>query len=131
MRFRRWAGTSLAIVTGLLGRSTEIVAQVPAPTRCAVGIPQSEASGYVPLPRGDVFCPLLADPKGMHSFVSYQRGKLADVAHDLGAVGIADEFAFFRSGSANTDNAVQLGASGGVFAQFDVGSASYDLLNAD
>ena len=63
MWFRRSAGASLAIVTGLLGRSTGIAAQTPAPTRCGVGIPASEVSGYVPLPRGDVFCPLLADPK--------------------------------------------------------------------
>jgi len=126
---RRLVTTVAAIVIPVVASAQDTTQSYA--SRCGAVVSSSDRGGWAPLPRGDVFCPLLADPKGMHSFVSYQRGKLADIAHDLGAVGIADEFAFFRSGSANTDNAVQLGASGGVFAQFDVGSASYDLLNAD
>lgn len=99
--------------------------------RCGAAVASSDRGGWVPLPRGDVFCPLLADPKGMHSFVSYQRGREQDLAQDIAAVGVADQFNFFRSGSASADNAIQLGISGAVFAQFDVGSPSYDLLNAD
>jgi hypothetical protein len=99
--------------------------------RCGAAVSPSDRGGWVPLPRGDVFCPLIADPKGMQSFVSYQRGQKSDLAQDIGAVGIADQFGFFRSGSGSTDNGVQLGVSGAVFAQFDVGSPSYDLLNAD
>src|SRR5689334_19300840 len=131
MRFRRWAGTSLAIVTGLLGRSTEIVAQVPAPTRCGVGIPASEASGYVPLPRGDVFCPLLADPKGQRSFVSYLRETDENGVTDLGSVGISDMFGLLRVGGSKPGNGLQISLAGSVFAQFDLNSASYDLINAD
>jgi hypothetical protein len=100
-------------------------------SRCGATVSTSERGGYVPLPRGDVFCPLLADPKGTHSFVSYQRGRPADLAQDIGAVGIADQFGFFRTGAAGADNAVQLGVSGAVFAQFDIGTPSYDLLNSD
>ncbi len=99
--------------------------------RCGATVSASERGGYVPLPRGDVFCPLLADPKSTHSFVSYQRGRPADLAEDIGAVGIADQFGFFRTGSGGSDNALQLGLSGAVFAQFDIGTPSYDLLNSD
>ena len=90
--------------------------------RCGAAVSSAERGGWVPLPRGDVFCPLIADPKGMHSSVSYQRGRPQDLARDIAAVSIADEFGFFRSGSGSADNAVQLGLSGGVFAQFDAGS---------
>jgi hypothetical protein len=73
----------------------------------------------------------MADPKAMRSFVSYQRGKETDLAADIVAVGIADQFPFFRAGSVRPGNGVQLGLAGGVFAQFDAGTSSYDLLNAD
>lgn len=131
MHGRRWAGASLAIVTGLLGSSTGIVAQIPAPTRCAVGIPQSEASGYVPLPRGDVFCPLLADPKGQRSFVSYLHETSDQGDINLGSVGISDAFGLLRIGGPKPGDGFQISLAGSVFAQFDLDSSSYDLVNAD
>ena len=131
MRFCRWAGASLAIVTGLLGSGTDGFAQIPAPTRCGVGIPQSEASGYVPLPRGDVFCPLLADPKGQRSFVSYLRETSDQGDINLGSVGIGDEFGLLRVGGPKPGDGFQMSLAGSVFAQFDLDSSSYDLVNAD
>ena len=101
------------------------------PALCGSGIPESEARGYVPLPRGDVFCPLLADPKGVRSFVSYLRGDAEEFANDVGSVGIADVFGLLRFGGRRPGNGVQLSLTGGVFAQFDLGSSSYDLINAD
>jgi len=114
-----------------LGAFTSAGAQMPAPTRCGVGIPASEASGYVPLPRGDVFCPLLADPKGQRSFVSYLRETDDEGATDLGSVGISDMFALLRIGGSKPGNGFQVSLAGSVFAQFDLESASYDLINAD
>ena len=101
------------------------------PARCGVEGVASDRGRYIPLPRGDVFCPLIADPKATRSFVVYQRGNEKDLATDIGAVGIADQFPFFRAAAGSAGNGVQLGVSGAVFAQFDLGSASYDLLNAD
>ena len=101
------------------------------PARCGVGGVAADRGGYLPLPRGEVFCPLIADPKTTRSFVSYQRGNEKDLATDIGAVGIADQFPFFRAGASRPGNGVQLGVAGAVFAQFDLGTASYDLLNAD
>ena len=98
--------------------------------RCGASAVASDGTRYVSLPRGDVFCPLLADPKAMRSFVSYQRGDASDFARNIAAVGIADQFAFFRINGANGDG-VQLGVSGAVFAQFDLAAPSIDLLNAD
>src|SRR5262245_38331266 len=57
---------------------------------CGTTIPPDEATGFVPLPEGDVFCPLLADPKAGYSFVSYVRGTSSSaLGTDLGSVGIA------------------------------------------
>jgi Protein of unknown function (DUF1207) len=125
------------ILVGALAALPTITAAQDASTvdsyasRCGAAVSSSDRGGWVPLPRGDVFCPLIADPKGMHSTVSYQRGREQDLSSDIAAVGIADEFGFFRSGSGSSDNAIQLGVAGAVFAQFDIGTPSYDLLNAD
>ena len=101
------------------------------PARCGAAGVSSDLGHYLPLPRGDVFCPLIADPKATRSFASYQRGNETDLATDIAAVGIADQFPFFRAAAAGAGNGIQLGLAGAVFAQFDVGSPSYDLLNAD
>src|SRR5678815_5441622 len=130
MRFRRWVGATIAIVTGFFGSATGVAAQIPAPTRCAVGIPASEVSGYIPLPRGDVFCPLLADPKGQRSFVSCIR-ETGDDGDDLGSVGISDAFGLLRVGGSKAGNGFQISINGSVFAQFDLNTSTYDLVNAD
>jgi hypothetical protein len=107
-------------------------AQIPAPTRCAVGIPESEATGYVPLPRGDVFCPLLADPKGQRSFVSYLIETNDDEKNaQVGSVGISDAFGLLRVGGSRPGDGFQISIAGSVFAQFDLDVSSYDLINAD
>ena len=132
MHARRWATTSLMIGMFLTGGAATGRAQIPAPTRCGVGIPESEASHYVPLPRGDVFCPLLADPKGQRSFVSYLRESGDDGSDmDVGSVGISDAFGVLRWGGSRAGNGFQVGLAGSVFAQFDLNTSSYDLINAD
>ena len=99
--------------------------------RCGAIATVDDGRGYRPLPRGDVFCPLVADPKAVRSFVSYQRGDAVDFAADIAAVGIGDQFAFFRIAGKRAGDGVQLGLQGAVFAQFDAISQSVDLLNAD
>lgn len=117
-------GVSLAAGAGLAAQSGV--------DRCGQRIPVSEQRAYVGLPSGDVFCPLLADPKGVRSFLSYQRtiGE-ADSLATIGAVGIADQFGLARWGGNTLGNGVQLSLSGAIFAQFDLEAESFDLLNAD
>ena len=106
-----------------------------APTRCGVGSPANEQRGYVPLPRGDVFCPLVADPKASRTFVSLLRHEsgddLQDAELDIGSVGIGDAFGVGRWNGGTPGDGIQLAITAGVFAQFDLGTSSYDLLNAD
>ena len=84
-----------------------------------------------PLPRGDVFCPLLADPKGQRSFVSYLRETGDGGDMDIGSVGISDAFGLVRIGGSNAGDGFQISLAGSVFAQFDLNTSSYDLINAD
>lgn len=102
-------------------------AQSSYPERCGTGLPAGESSGYTPLPRGDVFCPLVADPKAPRSFVTLVREDVGKLA----SVGIGDIFPLGRWAGKKPGDGVQLSLSAGVFAQFDLESKSYDLLNAD
>lgn len=119
-------GTLLALPAG---------AQSSWPARCGTGLPVAEAVGYVPLPRGDVFCPLVADPKGAHSFVSVLRESTdtgaVTLAANIASVGIGDMYGLGRWNGARAGDGVQFSLSAGVLAQFDLGTSSYDLLNAD
>jgi hypothetical protein len=125
------AVTSAAVLTAALGFDVRAQAGTSYPARCGVAGAPSDRGGYLPLPRGDVFCPLIADPKATRSFAAYQRGNETDLATDIAAVGIADQFPFFRAYANRPGNGIQFGIAGAVIAQFDVSTPSYDLLNAD
>jgi uncharacterized protein DUF1207 len=101
--------------------------------RCGTGVHAGESEGLVPLPQGDIFCPLVADPKAIRSFVSYLWGKFptSEQTLHLGSVGVGDGFALVRLGGPAPGEGLQLGLEAAVFAQFDLDSPSDDLLNAD
>jgi len=132
---RRFGIAVLAAKVFALSITTPLQAQSSASARCGVGIPAGEQQGYVPLPRGDVFCPLIADPKATRSFASLLRHEsgpgLRDAELDIASVGIGDAFGLGRWNGGHPGDGVQLGLTAGVFAQFDLGTESYDMLNAD
>jgi hypothetical protein len=100
--------------------------------RCETGIPSEEAPGAVWFPRGELFCPLLADPKGDASFASYVRGTSTSAfGTDIASVGIADRLGLFRYNAPSVGEGIQLSLSGSIYAQFDLNAPSYDLINAD
>jgi hypothetical protein len=103
------------------------------PLRCGTGVHGAEASGFVLFPQGGVFCPLLADPKAVRSFASYLRGEFPRVtgARNVGSIGLGDSVRFLRVGGPDPGEGVQLGLDAAVFAQFDLGAPSDDLINAD
>lgn len=106
---------------------------------CYTGFHPGEVAGTVFLPEGDLFCPLLADPKAERSFVSYLRGDFpalqagVDVGEDMsiGAVGLGDAFPLVRFAGSTAGNGLQVAIVGSIFAQFDMGTESIDLINAD
>jgi hypothetical protein len=108
-----------------------------ATSRCSTGIHQDETTGVVFFPQDQIFCALLADPKEPRSFVSYLRGKfrtLDDPSGEdthIGSVGLGDSIGVVRWNGVDPGNGVQFDVVGAVFAQFDLGSPSSDLINAD
>lgn len=125
---------SFVALVGAFALAMPLAAQRPSsgPERCGTGVPASEVRAYVGLPSGNVFCPLVADPKAMRSFLSYLiEDKSVDSIDNVGSVGISDSFGLARWGANARDDGVQLSLEGAIFAQFDLGSSSYDLINAD
>ena len=100
-------------------------AQVFSAGDCRAALSEEDRSGFQPLPQGELFCGLLADPKAPRSFASVLHGSAADFPSRIGAVGIGDRVGVFRWGR------TQLDLFGAVFSQFDLGAPSFDLINAD
>jgi len=126
---------SLALVMVAVARPS--AAQTPEAPRCGTGVHEEQATGTVFLPDDQIFCALLADPKEPRSFASFLRGKFRTLddpsgrTTSIGSVGVADSFGLVRWGGPHAGEGVQLDVIGSVFAQFDLGSASNDLINAD
>lgn len=136
--------TLLAVAAAAFPAATGLDAQAPGVSEapeapgalCGAAVHPGEARGFVALPEGALFCPLVADPKAEHSFVSYLGGdfpSLTEVERDarVGSVGVGDDFPLARWPGARPADGVQVGLAAAVFAQFDLHSASFDLINAD
>jgi hypothetical protein len=123
-------------VTLLLIGAHATSAQTAAP-RCSPGVHEEGALGTVGFPQDQIFCPLLADPKEARSFVTLLRGTFPSFDDPSGerttiaAVGLGDSFGLVRWGGPAPGEGLQLDLIGSIFAQFDIGTSSNDLINAD
>jgi hypothetical protein len=121
----------------LLASAYPVEAQTPAAPRCGTGVHESEAQGTTFFPQDQIFCPLIADPKEARSFVSFLRGTFRSLDDPSGegtsiaSVGLGDSFGLVRWGGPRAGEGVQLDIIGSIFAQFDLGTSSNDLINAD
>jgi hypothetical protein len=82
-------------------------------------------------PVGDLFRPLLADPKQPQFFVSINRFKSSGVRYTVASVGFGETFGMYRFFGSHEGNGLQLSVEGALFAQFNLDTPSYDLINAD
>lgn len=131
-------GPQLACLLGLvLGFTPTAFAQTIEAPRCGTGVHESEAIGVVGFPQDQIFCPIIADPKEPRSFASLLRGTFPSIEKPSGqgttiaSVGLGDSFGLVRWGGPSPGEGVQLDVVGSIFAQFDLDSASNDLINAD
>jgi hypothetical protein len=137
MADRRWSPFVLALVVVLVLIAVPASAQTLDAPRCGTGVHESEATGTVGFPEDQIFCPLIADPKEARSFVSYLHGTFRSLDDPTGegtsiaSVGIGDTFGLFRIGGPDPGEGFQLDVMGSIFAQFDLGTPSNDLINAD
>jgi hypothetical protein len=132
---RRWRFASASAVFVCLAGSA--FAQTIDAPRCGTGVHESEAAGVVGFPQDQIFCPIIADPKEPRSFASLLRGTFPSIEKPsgegttIGSVGLGDSFGLVRWGGPRAGEGVQLDVVGAIFAQFDLDSASNDLINAD
>ncbi|MGH9255521.1 MAG: DUF1207 domain-containing protein [Vicinamibacterales bacterium] len=134
-----WARYPPAIfaVVLLLAFANTGAAQTANAPRCGTGVHEAEATGTVFFPQDQIFCPLIADPKEPRSFMSFLRGTFPSLDDPSGegtpiaSVGLGDSFGLVRRGGPSGGEGVQLDVVGSIFAQFDLGAPSTDLINAD
>lgn len=84
----------------------------------------------IDFPAGDLFRPLIADPKQPQFFISYRRYDTSVETANVGAVGFGENFGLVRF-QKEKGNGLQFGLDGALFAQFNLDAPSSDLVNAD
>jgi hypothetical protein len=82
-------------------------------------------------PVGDVFLPLIADPKQPQFFVSINSFSSLGAQYTLASVGFGETFGLYRFFGSHEGNGLQLSLEGALFAQFNMSTPSHDLINAD
>jgi len=82
-------------------------------------------------PTGDLFRPLLADPKQSQFFVSINNFESSGVRYTMASVGFGETFGLYRFFGSREGDGLQLSVEGALFAQFNLDTSSFDLLNAD
>lgn len=131
----RWRVALVVVLVAIAAPASD--AQTVDAPRCGTGVHPSEAAGSVAFPEDQIFCPLIADPKEARSFVSFLRGTFRSLDDPTGegtsiaSVGVGDTFGLFRVGGPDPGEGFQIDVMGSIFAQFDVGAPSNDLINAD
>jgi hypothetical protein len=112
-------------------------AQTTAAAGCRAEVHEDESTGAVLFPKDQIFCRLIADPKESRSFVSLLRGTFPSLDDPAGrgttiaSVGLGDSVGLVRWGGPSPGEGLQLDLVGSIFAQFDLGAESNDLINAD
>jgi len=87
-----------------------------------------EGGGF---PTGDVFRPLIADPKQPRFFMSAVRFTSVGVTYTMAPVGFGETFGLYRLAGGREGDGLQFSVEGALFAQFNLSTPSYDLVNAD
>jgi hypothetical protein len=82
-------------------------------------------------PVGDLFWPLLADPKQPQFFVNINRLKSSGVRYTVASVGFGETFGMYRFLGSREGDGLQLSVEGAIFARFNLEAPSHDLINAD
>jgi len=95
----------------------------------AVTVPRSPEAVF--LPSGDLFKPLLADPKEPRFYISYLMVKFGSENNKSVVGGYGEIFGLYRSGDGTAGYHWQANFSGSIHAQFDLDSSTVDLVNTD
>jgi uncharacterized protein DUF1207 len=111
--------------------------RLPGGTALALGVilalsPRiAPAQGLEVLPDGEMFSPLIADPKQPHFQLSYLVTDSPVLDTQVGAVGLGETFGLVRLPGSGRGDGWQLDLAGAVFAQFELRRQATDLVNTD
>jgi hypothetical protein len=87
------------------------------------------------LPRGNLFQPLIADPKELRFYLSYRPYQEAhqylSYKTEILAGSLGDMFGLYRSINNSGGYSWQANISGGMYAEFDLKTSSYYLMDTD
>ena len=87
------------------------------------------------LPHGNLFRPLIADPKELRFYLSYRPSQDAhqylSQRTEMFAGSLGDTFGLYRSINQDRGYSWQANISGGIYAEFDLKTSSYDLVDND
>jgi len=124
------AGKALRMIDGLQGWAIVV--------KSANNVNPSTANRFMGItgeshsfPTGDLFRPLIADPKQPQFFVSINRFRSLGVRYTMASVGFGETFGLYRFSDSRKRNGLQLSLEAALFAQFNLDTASSDLINAD
>jgi Protein of unknown function (DUF1207) len=82
------------------------------------------------LPGGNLFQPLMADPRWPHFSIAYENYIGDPELKNVGAVSFGETFALYRN-HAPLGGLWEVGFQGGIFSIFDLDAPSSDLVNTD
>lgn len=124
------AGDHLRTIDGLLGVSIVVKpssADQVAGLRRWMGL---AGEGKL-FPTGDLFRPLIADPKQPQFFAGFYRFESLGVGYTMASVGFGETFGLYRFFGSREGDGLQLSLAAALFAKFNMSTPSYDLINAD
>lgn len=82
-------------------------------------------------PVGDVFRPLLADPRQPRFYISLREVDMPAERLTTAAVGFGETFGLYRIAGHAAEDGVQISLDGGLFALFNLDEPTRELVNAD
>ena len=82
-------------------------------------------------PTGDLFQPLIADPKQPQFSVSVNRFKSQGLRYTRASVSFGETFGFYRFFGEKEGDGLQFSLEAGLFGQFNLDTPSANLINAD
>jgi hypothetical protein len=124
------AEQALSTVRELRGAAVEVRAAETVPSGAGGGAPGAAGKGEA-FPTGDVFRPLVADPKQAQFFVGLNRFTSSGARYTMASVGFGETFGLYRFSGGPEGQGLQVSVQGAIFAQFNLDTPSYDLVNAD
>ena len=84
------------------------------------------------LPKGQLFKPLIADPRWAHFSAAYRNYKSGTFdGNDIASVSFGETIPFYRSNFGQSTVQWEAGIQAGVFSDFNLDASSSDLVNTD